>query len=116
MLNQPPIPHEKVPGSVMVRTDVWPATVSFSFGENPFTRSRAIVTADSILVLVEAGTGPGVLYESRLEDLTFNGRTATAVTEDGEITIARAGGCGCGSRLRSYRPFGRSLRMAMQRT
>jgi len=116
MLNQPPVPHEKVGGAVAVRTDVFPAAVSFSFGDNPYAKARAIVTADSLLVLVEGGTAPGVLYEGRLEDLTFNGRTATVTTEDGEITIARASGCGCGSRLRSYRPFGRAVRMELQRT
>jgi hypothetical protein len=115
MLNTTPIPHERTGGVTQVRTDVFPAAVSFSFGDNPYAKARAIVTVDSILILVEAGSAPGVLYEGRLEDLTFNGRTAVATTEDGEITISRAHGCGCGSRLRSYRPFGRAVRMAMQR-
>jgi hypothetical protein len=116
MLNTPPLPHEPVQGTVPVRTDVYPATVAFSFGTHNYSKARAIVTADSILVLVEAGTAPGVLYEGRLENLTFNGQTAVATTEDGDVTISRAGGCGCGSRLRSYRPFGRAVRMEMQRT
>jgi len=113
MLNDPPVPHKRVGGTVPVRTDVYPANVSFSFGTHSYTRSRAIVTADTVIVLVENGSGPGVLYEGRLEDVNLVDRThLMAVTEDGEVTISRQGGCGCGSRLRSYRPFGRAVRMA----
>ena len=116
MLNEPPVPHKQVAGNVMVRTDVYPANVSFSFGTHNYPKARAIVTADSILVLVEGGTSTAVLYEARMEDVTFDGRSATVTTEDGTVTISRAGGCGCGSRLRSYRPFGRAVRMELQRT
>jgi hypothetical protein len=113
MLYPTPIPHQKISGVVPVRTDVYPASVSFSFGDNPYSRARAIVTADQVVVLVEAGTAPGVLYEGRLEDVAVVSRNQIiATTADGEVTISRQGGCGCGSRLRSYRPFGRAVAMA----
>ena len=114
MLNETPTPHQVIDGPVKVRNDVYPADVTFSFGANPYNRSRAIVTADRVIVLVESGNGAGaaVLYDERLEDVTGDRKQIVATTADGEVTISRASGCGCGSRLRSYRPFGRSLRMA----
>jgi hypothetical protein len=113
MLNSPPVPHQKTSGTVPVRTDVYPATVEFSFASNPYPRTRAIITADTVLVLVEGGQSAAVLYEERLEDVaTVGRRQIVATTADGTVTIARQGGCGCGSRLRSYRPFGRAVRMA----
>jgi hypothetical protein len=112
MLNETPYPHEVIEGPVKVRNDVYPANVRFSFGVNPYNRARAIITADRLLVLVENGArGAGVLYDEKLEDLAGDRRQIVATTADGEITISRAGGCGCGSSLRSYRPFSRSLRM-----
>jgi hypothetical protein len=112
MLHETPTPHQKTDGPVKVRNDVYPADVTFSFGVNPYPRSRAIVTADRVLILVENGSGAGVLYDERLEDITGDRRRLVATTADGEVTISRQAGCGCGSRLRSYRPFSQVLRMA----
>lgn len=114
MLNDPPVPHERG-GTMAMRADVYPASVSFSFGQHRFSRARAIVTADRVIVLVEAGIGPsgiGVLYNEKLEDVSGDRNHVTATTADGQVTITRQGGCGCGSKLRSYRPFGRMVAMA----
>jgi hypothetical protein len=91
---------------------VFPADVQFSFATHPYPKARAIVTADEVIVLVEDGNPPGVLYQARLVDVSGTRQALTAITEDGTVTITRAGGCGCGSRLRSYRPFGRSVALA----
>jgi len=112
MLNVPPPRHQKRSGTVALRSDVFPADVQFSFGTHSYSKMRAIVTADEVIVLVEDGNPPGVLYEGRLVDVTGNRQVLTAITEDGTVTIARAGGCGCGSRLRGYRPFGRAVALA----
>ena len=112
MLNAQPPRHEKVAGSVAVRSDVYPANVEFSFGTNPYPRSRAIVTADEVIILVEDGNPPGVLYQERLEDVTGTRNAVQATTVDGTVTITRQQGCGCGSSLRSYRPFGRTMALA----
>jgi len=104
--------HQQVKGAVPVRVDVFPATVRFSWMDNPYAKVRAILTADEALMLVEATGGPAVLYTGRLEDVTGDRQTVTATTADGDITITRAGGCGCGSKLRAYRPFTRTVRMA----
>jgi hypothetical protein len=109
-----PVPHQQVAGATPVRTDVYPATVQFSFWTNPYAKTRAILTADRALILVDGGNGSGaaVLYEGRLEDVAIpDRRHVVATTAEGEITISRAGGCGCGSRLRGYRPFARVVRM-----
>src|SRR4051812_21458529 len=112
MLNSPPTPHERTSTTMAMRADIYPANVVFSFGQNPYTRARAIFTADRVLVLVEAGVGVGVLYEAKLEDFSGDRKQMTALTADGTVTVTRQSGCGCGSRLRSYRPFGRMVAMA----
>jgi hypothetical protein len=112
MLNDPPIPHSRTTTTVPMRADFYPATVAFSFGVNPYSRARAVVTADRVLVLVESGRGVGVLYEAKLEDVSGDRRQLVATTADGAVTITRQTGCGCGSRLRSYRPFGQMVAMS----
>jgi hypothetical protein len=105
----------RVGGTQQMRADVYPATVQFSFGTHRYSRARAMVTTDRVIVLVEAGIGPsgvGVLYDGRLEDVSGDRNQLTATTADGEVTIFRQSGCGCGSKLRSYRPYGRMVAMA----
>ena len=105
--------HVQVEGAVPVRADVYPAQVQFSFTDNPYPKTRAILTADTVLILVEATGGPAVLYEERLENVAIPDREhIIATTVDGDVTISRGSGCGCGSTLKSYRPFGRSIHMA----
>lgn len=114
MLYQTPVPHQQIQGAVPVRSDVYPANVVFSFADNPYPKTRAILTADKALILVEGGgNAASVLYEGRLENVVAPDRQSiVATTADGDITISRGSGCGCGSRLRGYRPFTRAVRMA----
>lgn len=111
MLALTPTPHTPVVGTVQVRADVWPATVVYSFADNPFPKSRVIITADEITVLVESG-GPSVYYTGRLEDYSGDRKSLVATTADGTITVTKASGCGCGSKLKTYRPYSRAVRMA----
>jgi len=108
-----PTPHQKVLGTTQIRADVFPANVHYSFADNPYPKSRVLVTADEIIVLVDGRpSAPNVAYSGRLEDLSGDRRMLVATTADGTITVSRAQGCGCGSRLKSYRPFQRVVRMA----
>ena len=107
-----PIPFAAIEGQVQIRADVFPATVAFSFAVNPYNRSRAIVTADRVLVLVDGQRTPRVLYDGGLNNVSGDRNQMVASTDDGEVTITRARGCGCGSRLRSFKPYRSSVRMA----
>lgn len=107
-----PIPYVPLDGQVQLRADVFPANVKFSFAKNPYNRSRAIVTADRVMVLVDGQRTPRLLYDGRLENVNGTSTQMVATTAEGEITIARAGGCGCGSRLRSFKPYRKAIRMA----
>lgn len=88
-----------------IRLDLFPAEVLVS-GER-YTPSRCIVTDDAVHVYMDATGGPAEVYTARMDD--FSGRRTigySVTTADGEeIAIARAKGCGCGSRLRGFNPF-----------
>jgi len=107
-----PIPYTTIEGQVQVRADIFPASVYFSFAQNPYNKARAIVTADRVVVLVDGQRIPRVLYDGRLNDVSGDRNQLVASTDEGQITITRARGCGCGSRLRSFKPFRSSVRMA----
>ena len=103
----------KLQGTVKIRADVFPAAVRTDFMELPETKKRAIVTADRIYVLGDAQGDPALLYEGRLVDYGGDAKVLMITTEDGVVELRRDSGCGCGSRLRSFRAYGRAVRMAM---
>jgi len=105
-------PHYQDPRAVQVRTDIYPANVTFSFAENLYPRARVLVTVDEVIVLVEGGYEVSVLYRALLEDVKGSRTEIIATTSDGDVTITRQSGCGCGSRLKTYRPFARTMSMA----
>jgi hypothetical protein len=111
----PPV-HRRNDSPVTVRADIYPAKVSFSFDEHNYPNMRAVVTLNEVLVLVEGGTSILELYRAPLLDVQGTRTSLTATTEDGEVVIRKDGGnCGCGSSLKSYRPFGNATRMAAVR-
>lgn len=108
-------PHIQVQTPTEIRSDTYPANVVFSFATHSYPKARAIVTKTDVLVLVEGGTQIMVLYFAPLLDAQGDGRSIVATTEDGTVTISKAPGCGCGSGLKSYRPYRDSVRMAVRR-
>lgn len=88
-----------------IRLDLFPATVTV--GEQVLTPARAVVTDDAVHVYMDSRNGPEDRYTARLAD--FDGARNIgyiAETDDGEkVHIQRASGCGCGSRLRGFKPF-----------
>lgn len=99
--------------AAFVRIDMFPATVTVN-GTESFAPARTYVTDDSVLVYMDASNGPELVYSDRLAD--FEGRRTigyTATTDSGDVvSINRASGCGCGSRLRGYDAFAGIPRVA----
>lgn len=105
LIEDPPV-HKQVRGvPVEIRRDIYPAIVSFSFAKNPWPKSRAIITRTELIILVEGGTYIKEVYREPLLSLGGNNKMLKIETEDGSIQITKDGNCGCGSSLKSYRPF-----------
>jgi hypothetical protein len=117
-----------------VRADVFPAVITLAPPDSPqratnqgrppedhrrLDKCRVVVTLDQVLIFQDASGGPQLIFSERLasytappptRSLTIRSqgqfREATATTDSGKtLSFARQGGCGCGSRLRSFDPF-----------
>lgn len=96
---------------VLARIDIYPAGLVLDGVMHD--NVRVIVTADTIYAWRDGtgGEGPVEFLNERISD--FNGRNTTGW----EVTLAdervaffrRSTGCGCGSRLRGFRPFPQGL-------
>lgn len=86
-----------------IRLDLFPARV-----EGLAAVARVIVTDSHYYVLVDSPTGPEPAFSGALHDLTGRNTTGYTVTDANtgeEYDFRRSTSCGCGSRLRGYRPF-----------
>lgn len=92
----------------VVRLDLFPATVQdWTTGAEAHDVVRVVITEDEVLVFGENSSGPVPLASRRLNDFAGKNTTGWKVDlDDGtEWFIKRSARCGCGSRLRSFRPI-----------
>lgn len=89
-----------------IRLDMFPSTVTMPDG-TIYDPARAIVSENTIYVFMN-GSPPEAVVTEKLSDFTsVNRNRYTATTDDTneEIIITKRAGCGCGNRLRGFRPF-----------
>lgn len=88
-----------------------------------------VVTLEQVLVFADSSSGPQLIFSDNIVDYTppnpraaklrnlYNPREALITTESGKtLAFHRASGCGCGSRLKSFRPFGEGTTYAVSST
>ena len=101
-----PQPYTTQPGRVAVTADVFPVTVDFQFIPQVVTKARFVLTqAGTVYVFTDSSYGPALLYSGVVTASEGNKQDITITTPDGVLTSVKAGGCGCGSRLRGFKPF-----------
>lgn len=92
--------------SVAIALDVYPAKVTLPDGAE-MTKVRAIVADGKIKMFVTQNGEPHLYYERDVQQIEGKSpiRGVTLTTAEGEITIKKFGGCGCGDKLKTYNPF-----------
>lgn len=111
-------------------SDVFPALVSIYSGavsrgwEKPFSivglsdsgvtkfnECRVIVHKNKIIVGAETGRGPSAVYVADVEEVFVGNPLTRVLTTSGDLVVFGVSkGCGCGSRLRSWNPYGNIVR------
>lgn len=82
-------------------------------------KCRIVVTLEEVLIFQDSAQGPELIFSEPLLDYTpppkrpstirtmYTAREASLTTESGKtLAFHRSTGCGCGSRLKSFNPFG----------
>jgi hypothetical protein len=75
--------------------------------------ARLIITADpdaptapsTVYVFTDSSAGPALLYSAPATARTGDNRQGETTTPEGPLSYQKAGGCGCGSALKSFAPF-----------
>ena len=89
------------------------STIPFSEGLTMITAARVLVTADRVMIAHDSPNGPQVAFSQPIDpsrhfkSQDVRTKDSFVVTTSGMVVVFRKDeGCGCGSRLRSWRPFG----------
>jgi hypothetical protein len=75
-------------------------------------RSRVVIYDGKIFVVIDSPEGPQLVFREGVLDFVKNEDTGSyhALTESGKImAFTKDTNCGCGSRIRSWSPFGNYL-------
>jgi len=86
-------------------------TATYPEGARRLDRCRVAIIQDTILVAVDSPTGPTLVFR---DDISYHSKDATrehrAVTVSGKgLAFIKDENCGCGSRLRSWNPYGATV-------
>lgn len=112
----------------MKRVDVFPAIVRVApaghledmtdlemYNEAPegtrrVDRCRVVIVQDKILVARDSPTGPELIFREEVKETRHIEKMSYAQTVSGKILVfTKDNNCGCGSRLRSWNPYGNSI-------
>lgn len=79
----------------------------FPQGTRRLDRCRVAVINDTLMIAVDAPGGPQVVFREKvLEVLSEKGIDRITTATDKMLAVIKDENCGCGSRLRSWNPFG----------
>lgn len=92
--------------SVQISLDVYPARVTLASGA-VVDRARVFIANGDLLVYI-MNNGTPTEYYKRAVISTEGSSPMSGINvqvEDGIVAVKKAGGCGCGSRLKTYNPW-----------
>jgi len=70
-------------------------------------RCRIVILNETIMIANDSPEGPKVVFRERVTEHSLDGKLHHAVTESGKIlAFTKDENCGCGSRLRTWNPYG----------
>ena len=98
--------------------DQFPA-IAYSPTGGKYEPARTVVVNDRVQIwFIPSGSTaePEIVYEG--DALSFEGNIIAGfdiLTPDGPVRSVRAGGCGCGNKLKSFDPYGGATRTVVRR-
>lgn len=76
-------------------------------GTRRVDRCRAVVIGGVLVIAQDSPEGPTVIFREKTEAMEQDGKVTHLLTSSGKIiVIKKDDNCGCGSRLRSWNPYG----------
>lgn len=82
-------------------------TGDYPQGTRKLDRCRAVVIQSTLLIAEDSPEGPRIVFREEVELMVQDKKTTHILTVLGKIiAITRDDNCGCGSRLRSWNPYG----------
>jgi len=70
-------------------------------------RARVVILNDQIMIAVDSPTGPSLVFREKVIETRHIEKMSYAKTESGKIlAFTKDENCGCGSRLRTWNPYG----------
>lgn len=79
-------------------------------GTRRLDRCRVIALNGVLMIAVDSPEGPKLVFREKISELVDKKKSMHVKTETGKIlAVSRDDNCGCGSRLRSWNPYGSSI-------
>lgn len=78
-------------------------------GTRKVDRVRVVLFGDSVLIAQDSPEGPKLVFKEKYSYRHVDGKLQSVLTESGKVVaFIKDANCGCGSRLRSWNPYGQN--------
>jgi hypothetical protein len=79
-------------------------------GTRRLDRCRAVYMGETLRVVLDSPEGPKMVFQEKVSEHLSKAKTHWIRTESGKVfVIEKDNNCGCGSRLRSWNPYGNHI-------
>jgi hypothetical protein len=79
-------------------------------GAKRLDRVRVVVLDGKVMIAIDSPQGPELIFREAITEILVEGKLVRVRTEsDKAIAFTKDHNCGCGSRLRSWNPYGGTM-------
>lgn len=79
-------------------------------GTRKLDRCRVVLMNGQILIAIDSPSGPSLVFREAYVSMQSEGKIQRVKTETGKVVaFTKDENCGCGSRLRSWNPYGKIM-------
>jgi hypothetical protein len=79
-------------------------------GAKRLDRLRVVILDQKIMIATDSPQGPQLIFREAITEILVEGKLVRVKTESGKaVAFTKDSNCGCGSRLRSWNPYGSTM-------
>jgi hypothetical protein len=98
------------PAGALESLDLATTSLPIPKGARKLDRVRVVVLNGRVMIAEDSPEGPKLIFQELITEISVEGKLIRVLTESGKtVAFTKQEHCNCGSRLRTWNPYGTSM-------